>query len=82
MSAFGGHILPIVDVEPIHNVLTQGRRAKNSRTRTVANWATKEIRKLQNAAKGVTGGTATNPQFAGVAAAAAGNSTSSGSMNS
>nr|VZH99051.1 unnamed protein product [Spirometra erinaceieuropaei] len=51
VSAFGAEILPIVDVEPIQNILTQGRRAKSGRTRNVAIWATKEIKKMQNAAK-------------------------------
>ncbi|VDL92291.1 unnamed protein product [Schistocephalus solidus] len=51
VSAFGSEILPIVDVEPIQNILTQGRRAKSGRTRNVAIWATKEIKKMQNAAK-------------------------------
>ncbi|VDD79992.1 unnamed protein product [Mesocestoides corti] len=51
VSAFGAQILPIVDVEQVQNVLTLGRRSKNSRTRSVANWATKEIKKLQNATK-------------------------------
>ncbi|VDN09518.1 unnamed protein product [Dibothriocephalus latus] len=51
VSAFGSEILPIVEVEPIQNILTQGRRAKSARTRNVAIWATKEIKKMQNAAK-------------------------------
>ncbi len=80
VSAFGAQILPIVDVPAIQSVLTQGRRAKNSRSRTVANWATKEIKKLQNAANGVgSGGTPAN-QFAASGLTATGSA--AGSMKS
>lgn len=51
VSSFGTQILPFIDVTPLQNVLQQGRRSKNSHTRTMAHWAIKEIKKLQNAAK-------------------------------
>lgn len=49
-TAFGGKVLPILDVEPIHDLLTQGRRSRVSKTKTLATWATKEVRKLKSAA--------------------------------
>lgn len=48
-SAFGSNILGLVDVEPISELLTQGRRSKATKTKTLSQWATKEIRKLKNA---------------------------------
>lgn len=51
VSTFGGDILPYISVTPLQNMLQLGRRSKSSQTRTVAHWATKEIKKLQNAAK-------------------------------
>lgn len=51
MSTFGVDILPYINVVPLQNVLQLGRRSKAGQTRTVAHWATKEIKKLQNAAK-------------------------------
>ena len=40
-----------MDVAPLQSVLQQGRRSKNGHTRTMAQWAIKEIKKLQNASK-------------------------------
>ncbi|XP_063242784.1 importin subunit beta-1 isoform X2 [Bacillus rossius redtenbacheri] len=48
-AAFGVKILPLLDVEPITDLLTQGRRSRVNKTKTLATWATKEIRKLKNA---------------------------------
>jgi importin subunit beta-1 len=48
-SAFGANVLGLVDVEPITELLTQGQRSKASQTKTLSQWATKEIRKLKNA---------------------------------
>jgi len=42
-------MLPLVDKEPITGLITKGRRGKASKSRTLATWATKEIRKLKNA---------------------------------
>jgi len=49
-TAFGGKVLPILDVESIQDLLTQGRRSRVSKTKTLATWATKEVRKLKSAA--------------------------------
>ncbi len=49
-AAFGANVLPLVDVEPIAELLTQGRRSKTTKTKTLSQWSTKEIRKLKNAA--------------------------------
>merc|ERR1719348_1765264 len=49
-AAFGGvAIVTLLDVEPIFDLLTAGRRSKTSKTKTLSTWATKEIRKLKNA---------------------------------
>ena len=48
-SAFGRDIVGLLDVEPISELLTMGRRSKASKTKTLSNWATKEIKKLKNA---------------------------------
>lgn len=42
-------MLSLLDVEPINELLTQGRRSKSGKTKTLSQWATKEIRKLKNA---------------------------------
>ena len=49
-TTFGASILPLVDKEPITGLLTKGRRSKANKCKTLAHWATKEIRKLKNAA--------------------------------
>ena len=48
-AAFGRDILAMLDVEPIADLLTQGRRSKQTKTKSLSTWATKEIRKLKNA---------------------------------
>ena len=48
-AAYGANMITLLDAEPIHDLLTQGRRSKNSKTKTLSQWATKEIRKLKNA---------------------------------
>ncbi|ESP02229.1 hypothetical protein LOTGIDRAFT_199879 [Lottia gigantea] len=45
---FGGQILPMVEKQSIQDLMTAGRRSKGHKTKTLANWATKEIRKLKN----------------------------------
>jgi len=47
-SVFGADMLQLVETEPISNLLTHGRRSKTSKTKTLATWATKEIRRLKN----------------------------------
>ncbi|ERL93500.1 hypothetical protein D910_10789 [Dendroctonus ponderosae] len=46
-SGFGAPMLPLLDLEPINEMLAQGRRSRVSRTKTLASWATKELRKLK-----------------------------------
>ncbi|KDR09654.1 hypothetical protein L798_00780 [Zootermopsis nevadensis] len=48
-TAFGAKMLPLLDVEPINELLSQGRRSRASKTKTLATWATKEVRKLKTA---------------------------------
>ena len=48
-TAFGVAVLPHVEKENINNLLTKGRRSKTQKTKTLATWATREIRKLKNA---------------------------------
>ncbi|KAF7247132.1 Importin subunit beta-1 [Paragonimus skrjabini miyazakii] len=57
VSTYGAAILNLVDVDAITNLLQKGRRAKSSRTKNLAVWATKEIRKLKNAAQNAGTGT-------------------------
>lgn len=45
--AFGAVMLPLIDLDSINDMLTQGRRSRISRTKTLATWATKELRKLK-----------------------------------
>ncbi len=42
-------MLGLLDVDPIADLLTQGRRSKTNKTKTLSQWATKELRKLKNA---------------------------------
>lgn len=49
-TSFGAAMLPLLDMEPITELLTAGRRSRVSRTKTLATWATKEIRKLKSTA--------------------------------
>ncbi|XP_011306914.1 importin subunit beta-1 isoform X1 [Fopius arisanus] len=48
--AFGAKILPMVETEPLTELLTKGRRARVNKARALATWATKEIRKAKNTA--------------------------------
>ncbi|KAF6778103.1 hypothetical protein AHF37_01837 [Paragonimus kellicotti] len=57
VSTYGAAILNLVEVDAVANVLQKGRRAKSSRTKNLAVWATKEIRKLKNAAHNAGTGT-------------------------
>ncbi|NXD72677.1 IMB1 protein, partial [Eolophus roseicapillus] len=50
-TAFGKDVLKLVESRPmIHELLTEGRRSKTNKTKTLATWATKELRKLKNQA--------------------------------
>lgn len=47
-SVFGTDMLQLVETDCITNLLTQGRRSKTPKTKTLATWATKEIRRLKS----------------------------------
>ncbi|XP_056637242.1 importin subunit beta-1 isoform X2 [Diorhabda carinulata] len=49
-TAFGAPMVQLLDLEPINDMLSQGRRSRVNRTKTLANWACKEMRKLKVAA--------------------------------
>ncbi|XP_037583264.1 importin subunit beta-1 [Cebus imitator] len=50
-TAFGKDVLKLVEARPmIHELLTEGRRSKTNKAKTLATWATKELRKLKNQA--------------------------------
>lgn len=50
VTVFGVKLLPMVETEPLTELLTKARRSRIDKTKTLANWATKEIRKLKNVA--------------------------------
>lgn len=47
-SAFGPRLLSLVDDVTITQFLAEGKRSKASRTKSLCNWATKEIKKLRD----------------------------------
>lgn len=47
VTSFGEQLLPFVDNQNISTILTKGRRSKAAKTKSLALWATKEIRKLK-----------------------------------
>ena len=47
-TAFGANMLQFFDREPISSLLTKGRRSKAPKTKQLATWATRELRKLKN----------------------------------
>ncbi|XP_019637100.1 PREDICTED: importin subunit beta-1-like isoform X3 [Branchiostoma belcheri] len=49
VTAFGNEIIPLVETQTIQDFLQEGRRSKTNKTKTLATWATKEIRKLKSA---------------------------------
>ncbi|KAG1714873.1 Importin subunit beta-1 [Nymphon striatum] len=60
-TTFGVKILPLLDREPIHEILGKGRYVKQSKTRSLAIWATKELRRLKNAVNNSTNNPAVVP---------------------
>lgn len=44
-------MLAALDAEPVTELLTSGRRSRVNRTKALATWATKEVRKLKAAAQ-------------------------------
>lgn len=49
-TAFGVSMLTLVDNDSVTELLNQGRRSKTTKTKTLASWATKEIKKLKGGA--------------------------------
>jgi len=47
-KSFGVQILHLVDVEAINELLTYGRRSRQTKTKNLSQWATREVRKLKN----------------------------------
>ncbi|XP_012277181.2 importin subunit beta-1 [Orussus abietinus] len=45
---FGEKLLPMIDTDPITELLTKGRKSRTNKTKSLASWATKEIRKLKS----------------------------------
>ncbi len=48
VSCFGQQLVQVVDTEAVQGLITRGKKSKNNRAKTLANWAAKEIRKLKN----------------------------------
>lgn len=48
VTSFGQQMLPFVEKETIEKLLIEGKRSKVMKTKTLATWATKEIRKIKN----------------------------------
>jgi importin subunit beta-1 len=48
VSCFGTQLMPVLENDTITNLITRGKKSKNNRAKTLANWAFKEIRKLKN----------------------------------
>lgn len=46
-KCFGANLLPLVDKKIFHALLQEGRHSKVSKTRALAVWSSKEIRKLK-----------------------------------
>jgi importin subunit beta-1 len=46
-TVFGVRMLPLVETPALLDLLQAARRSRTPRTKTLANWATKEIRKLK-----------------------------------
>ena len=48
VTVFGVKLLPIVETGPLTELVSKGRRSRFQKTKTLATWAAKEIRKLKN----------------------------------
>lgn len=46
-SAFGAQVHPLLEKQAINELLQEGRRSKTHKTKQVATWATKEMRKIK-----------------------------------
>lgn len=47
VTVFGVQLLPVIDTDVITDLLNEGRRSRANKTKNLATWATKEIRKLK-----------------------------------
>ncbi|XP_076631507.1 importin subunit beta Fs(2)Ket isoform X1 [Colletes latitarsis] len=50
VTVFGAKLLPMVETEPLVELLNKARRSRTQKTKTLAIWAGKEIRKLKSVA--------------------------------
>lgn len=69
-AAFGPGLLPLVDVPQIQQLLLDGKNSRVSRTKMLANWALREMRKLKpptNDASCINGNTINYPTANGTA---------------
>lgn len=48
VSAFGDRMVPFIDNQNISALLARARRSKAAKTKSIALWALKEIRKLKS----------------------------------
>ncbi|XP_076225790.1 importin subunit beta Fs(2)Ket isoform X1 [Nomia melanderi] len=49
VTVFGAKLLPMVETKPLTDLLDKAKRSRNQKTKALASWATKEVRKLHNA---------------------------------
>ncbi|KAK2582207.1 hypothetical protein KPH14_004559 [Odynerus spinipes] len=54
VTVFGAKLLPMVDTEPLNELMMKGKKSRNTKAKTLANWALKEIRKAKAAASNTT----------------------------
>lgn len=48
VTSFGQQMIQYVERDTIEKLIAEGKRSKVMKTKTLSNWATKEIRKLKN----------------------------------
>ena len=51
-TAFGAQVHPYLEKQTINDLLQEGRRSKTHKTKQVATWATKELRKFKQSMVG------------------------------
>ncbi|XP_024882019.1 importin subunit beta-1 isoform X5 [Temnothorax curvispinosus] len=54
VMVFGTKLLPMVETDPLNDLLAKGRKSRTHKTKQLASWAAKEIRKLKTAATNAT----------------------------
>lgn len=50
VTVFGVKLLPMIETEPLTQLISKAKRSRTDKTKSLANWVTKEIRKLKNVA--------------------------------